>query len=276
MNTQLVNIQTASPHFETIDLTSFDLIALNSSGGKDSSVMCWYVRKLAEEQGVLDRLVIIHATFAEEWDDAEEVARKQAELLGIRFYVVTKGKGTKTPATLLEYAAYRQKWPDNRNRWCTSDFKRGPINKMIRRLCPRGRVLSVLGIRGQESNNRAKKDILCNVRRECNSRRTVQEWLPIFHLAESEVWAIIRENEISIAEAYKLGFSRLSCRICIFANRNTLLAAAWAHPELFENYVRVEREIGHRFKNKLSLAEIWEDRLQGVKPSGPLGFEAGL
>ncbi|MBQ1164012.1 phosphoadenosine phosphosulfate reductase, partial [Streptomyces sp. A73] len=74
---------------------------------------------------------------------------------------------------LLEEIRARGMWPDARNRYCTSDQKRGPSRKLIPELVaelgiPRvgsrparqARVLYCLGLRAEESSGRAKKPVL--------------------------------------------------------------------------------------------------------------------
>jgi hypothetical protein len=51
---------------------------------------------------------------------------------------------------------------------------------------------------------------------------------------------------------------RLSCCFCIFAPKKALEIAGRENPELLRTYVQVEAEIGHRFRQDLSLAEVLE------------------
>ena len=51
-----------------MDLTTYDIILVNTSGGKDSQSMLDFVHGLAAEQGVADRLVAVHANLGRmEW-----------------------------------------------------------------------------------------------------------------------------------------------------------------------------------------------------------------
>jgi len=71
------------------NLRHFDLILLNSSGGKDSAAMLIVMKKLAEAQGVLDRVEVIHADLGgAEHDGVRELAEDQARRLGLPFHVV--------------------------------------------------------------------------------------------------------------------------------------------------------------------------------------------
>jgi len=252
-----------------MDLTAYDLILLNTSGGKDSSVMAFMVTRMAEEQGVKDRLVLGHATFREEWTETEAVVKLQAEQLGIPFYVVRRGED------LLDYVRRRKMWPSSKARYCTSEFKRAPIGKLITQLAPgkdrRVRVLNVMGLRAQESPARAKKIVFQVNERRTNGRRHVDDWLPILGLKLEDVWQTIRENKIPQHWAYAIGMPRLSCRFCIFAPKAALVLAGKQKEniELLREYVQVEKEIGHSFREDMKIAEVLEE-VEAGKDAGPV------
>lgn len=71
------------------NLRYFDLIVLNSSAGKDSAAMLVVMKKLAEAQGVLDRIQVVHADLGgAEHDGVRELFEEQARLLGLPSHVV--------------------------------------------------------------------------------------------------------------------------------------------------------------------------------------------
>jgi hypothetical protein len=59
---------------------------------------------------------------------------------------------------------------------------------------------------------------------------------------------------------------RLSCCFCIFSPRSALLLAGKHNPELLAEYVAVEKQIGHRFRKELPLAEIQDALAKGEQP----------
>lgn len=250
-----------------MDLTTYDLVLLNTSGGKDSSVMAWNVTKMAEAQGVKDRLVLAHATFREEWKGTQEVVEKQAEQLGLLHHVVSRGED------LLDYVRRRKMWPSSKARYCTSDFKRAPIDKLITKLAPgidrRVRVLNVMGLRAEESPARAKKVPFKVNERRTNGRRHVDDWLPILSMKIGEVWDTIKANSIPQHEAYRLGMPRLSCRFCIFAPKSALVLAGKYNIRLLREYVAVEKEIGHDFREGFKIADVLAE-VEAGKDAGPV------
>ena len=71
------------------NLRHFDLVLLNSSGGKDSAAMLIVMKKLAEAQKVVSRVEVIHADLGgAEHDGVRELAEDQARLLNLPFHVV--------------------------------------------------------------------------------------------------------------------------------------------------------------------------------------------
>lgn len=152
----------------------------------------WYVTELAKAAGCLQRVVLVHATFREEWPGTVEIVQEQARHLGgLPVEVVTR-----PGESLLDYVRRRKKWPDAARHYCTSDFKRAPINKVITRLTrkpgwlawtQKRRVLNVMGIRADESKNRAKYVAFERDARRTNSVRIVDQWYPIFRLSEADV-----------------------------------------------------------------------------------------
>lgn len=276
------------------DLTRYDRILVSSSAGKDSQAMLDLVVTLADAQGVQrDRLVVVHADLGRmEWPGTRELAEEQARHYGLRFEVVSRigkvkvdnqgalYKRGETFGDMLDYAERRGKWPDNMNRWCTSDFKRGPIRSLLTRLHEEHgkgrafRVLCTMGMRAEESSKRAKFSPFTkgaapgkDTTEGCTALRSVETWLPLHDWTTDQVWERIRASGVRHHPAYDLGMKRLSCRLCIFAPDAALMLAGSQAPDLLADYVRVEEKIGHTFRNKFSLRVI-KDRLDaGERPT---------
>jgi len=261
-----------------VDLTDYDVILLNTSGGKDSQVMLGVVHALAVEQDVTSRLVAVHADLGRvEWDGVAALAREQAEHYGIRFEIVARPAGKDelakglTSGDLLDRIRARGKFPSSAARFCTSDHKRGQIAKVMTQLTheqrerraelglePRPiRILNCLGFRAEESAFRAKKPVFeVDAQASTKTTRHVDRWLPILGWKVDEIWEYIRVSGVRHHEAYDAGMPRLSCTFCVLAPKSALVLAAQLRPELAAEYAEVEAEIGHTFKHGLSMAEI--------------------
>ena len=236
---------------------------------------------LADSQGIpRNRLVVVHADLGRvEWEGTVELAEEQAKFYGLRFEVVSRIGGVAKRSgkvyqageeygDILDYTERRGKWPDSQNRWCTSDFKRGPIRKLWTQLVKEShdaegykyqvRILNCMGLRADESPARAKKTPFVHEEKLTNGNRHVDQWLPIHDWTTEQVWAVIKASGVPHHRAYDLGMPRLSCAFCIFAPKKALVLAGKHNRALLEEYVRVEKKIDHRFRLKLSLGEVLE------------------
>jgi 3'-phosphoadenosine 5'-phosphosulfate sulfotransferase (PAPS reductase)/FAD synthetase len=255
-----------------VELAEFDVIVVNTSAGKDSQAMMDVIVRRAREEGVLDRVVAVHADLGRvEWKGTRELAEKQANAYGIRFEVVKRAQGD-----LLEHVRDRKKWPSSTARYCTSDHKRGQVARIFTKLVAEAReagitdrpvrILNAMGIRAAESPARKKKVPYQRDERASNGKRDVWTWYPIFTWTEAQVWETIQRSGVPHHPAYDLGMPRLSCVFCVFAPKAALLVAGKHNPELLAEYVEVEQEIGHTFRKDFSLVELAEALERGEEP----------
>lgn len=262
-------------YMDSINLHSFRWIVVNSSGGKDSQTALRRVVLACDAAGVdRSRIVVSHQCLGRmEWAGTRALVERQAAFYGLRVEVSSYRNLAGVGLSLLDYVKARRKWPDSQNRFCTSEFKRGPGGRVIVTLFREspGAVLNVYGFRAAESPARAAKVVYGRNARFSSAARLVMDWLPIHEMSDSEVWKDINRSGVPSHAAYKLGMPRLSCVFCIFAPRAALLIAGRANPELLDEYCTVEAEIGHTFQNGRSLASIREAIRGGESPGAISG-----
>jgi 3'-phosphoadenosine 5'-phosphosulfate sulfotransferase (PAPS reductase)/FAD synthetase len=253
----------------TPDLTSYDLILLNTSAGKDSQATMDVMVDLAREREVTDRLLAVHCDLGRvEWPGTKELAAEQAQRYDLPFQIA---RNRKYSGDLLGRIENRGKWPDRGNRYCTSEFKTGPVKRLCTRLVREKReagmdrqvrILNCLGIRASESPARAARHPFKHLDNEdhntgwTNGLRWVDEWLPIFTWDETDVWDRIRASGVPHHPAYDQGMPRLSCSFCVLAGKSALVRAAQLRPELAQEYLALEQKMDFRFKDELSMADI--------------------
>lgn len=106
-------------------------------------------------------------------------------------------------------------------RWCSPALKIDVLAGAIRGQdrFGDGRTLVVTGERAEESPARARYKVFEPHRTSCG-RRHVDHWRPIHDWSERQVWDTIAAASIRPHPAYSLGWSRLSCRCCIFGSPN--------------------------------------------------------
>lgn len=236
------------------------LFVANHSGGKDSQAMLIRLLEVIPR----DRLIVAHASLGEvEWPGALELAQRQAKDAGLPFIVAT---AVKTFVQMVEHrytvrpGPNSSCWPSSENRQCTSDLKRGPIEREVRRYVKTtgySTVVSCMGIRAQESRGRAKQLAF-----RANERGTIRgrawfEWLPIHLLTRDEVFQAIAAAGQQPHPAYALGNDRLSCVFCIMGSPGDIANGARHNPELFRKLVQIERRTGYTMhQSRRSLEEL--------------------
>lgn len=254
-------------------LHDYDIVIINTSGGKDSIVAIWDIVETAKRQNYpLDKIHLSHQCLGRmEWKGTKELVKKQAEFFGLQVHYSTRRDKNGHEGNLLEYVLNRGMWPSNMQRFCTSDYKRGPGARVVTALTKdlgKCKVLHVFGFRAQESPARKKKEVLKINKKLTTQTREVYDYLPVHDWDTLTVWGVIKENNIPYHFAYDLGMPRLSCVFCIFSPFDALLIAAYENPELLDEYIEVEEKIGHTFRDGFSLKEVREAMRAGVKPKG--------
>jgi DNA sulfur modification protein DndC len=211
------------------------LFVVNHSGGKDSQAMTIRLARVIPR----DQLVIIHAHLpGVEWEESVEHIQKTA--LGIEVHVCQAVK------TFFEMVEHRGKFPDAHRRQCTSDLKRGPIEKVIRKIVA-GRenktVVSCMGLRADESPGRAKKETFKLDEKNSKAGRTWFTWLPIHSMTTDEVFNTIHGADQKAFWIYYAGMTRKSCCFCIMASKHDLKTAARLRPKLAQRYIETEERL---------------------------------
>ena len=229
------------------------LVAVNHSGGKDSQALYATIREMVPD----DQIFVVHADLGEvEWPGVKEHIRANIKHpLHLAQAIYKDG----SPKTLLDMVERRGKWPSAGQRYCTSDLKRGPCNKLIRAEAERRGtklVVSCFGFRAEESAARAKRSPWARNERMSKAGRDWFEFAPLLAWKEADVWAKIAASGQRRHWAYDAGMTRLSCCLCIMASRADLERAAALRPDLHRRYADLEEAMGHDFRHKEPIADI--------------------
>lgn len=255
------------------------LFVINHSGGKDSQAMYLMLRDLVPAA----QRIIVHADLGEvEWPGA--VDHIKATTAGEPLHVCRSRRG------LLQMITERGMFPSPSQRQCTSDLKRGPIERTIRGLVedrvadfigvPRGArtlnmygrsaamvagcglVVNCMGMRAEESPGRSKLTPFKRHHGNSKAGREWYDWLPIHGWTTVEVFGRIAAADQAPHWVYAAGMSRFSCCFCIMSNKADLTTAARLNPDLYRRYVELERLTGQvmmmpsKTKGRLTLEEI--------------------
>lgn len=219
------------------------LFAINHSGGKDSQAMFDYVTAVVPAAQV----VVIHADLPEvEWDGVQDHIRAT---IGAAPLHVCRNENK----TLLQMIERRGMFPSPENRQCTSDLKRGPIERTLRGIVKARRaagvegahiVVNCMGMRAEESTSRSKLTTFKLNNGNSVAGREWYDWLPIHDWLVGDVFGRIAAAGQDPHWAYGAGMTRLSCCFCIMASRADLTTAARLNPTLYRRYVELEKSTG--------------------------------
>lgn len=257
------------------DLGSYDKVLVGFSGGKDS-IAC--VLALLENGVPPERIELHHhdidgdgETFMD-WPITKDYCRKFAQALGIPIYFSWREGGferemlrdnQRTAAVHFEKPdgtvgqsggihgplGTRRKFPQVSasltTRWCSGSLKVDVMAASIRNQerFDGKRTLVVTGERAEESSNRAKYKTF-EPHRSNSGGRTVDQYRPVHAWSEQKVWDIMHEHGIVPHPSYQLGYGRLSCRHCIFANANQIATNNALYPESTAKVAAREKEFG--------------------------------
>ena len=243
------------------------LFVVNHSGGKDSQAMYLYLRQFVP----IEQLVIVHADLGDvEWPGAVDHIRTTTNNEPLHICRSRRG--------LLQMIEERGMFPSPSQRQCTSDLKRGPIERTIRRIVsdrmanfPGVRtateaganiIVNCMGMRAAESSGRAKLSSFKLSQRNSKAGREWYDWLPIHSLLTDEVFKFINVAGQLPHWVYSVGMTRFSCCFCIMASKADLTIAARLNPALYRRYVGLERSTGQvmmmpsKKQGKLTLEQI--------------------
>lgn len=205
---------------------------VNHSGGKDSQAMFNLIASLVPAS----QIYVLHAALGiVEWP-------------GVIDHITNTIHGhelhtCRSRRTLIEMIQERRMFPSPSLRQCTSDLKRGPIERTIRQAGFK-LIVNCMGMRAEESTNRARLQTLKFSTRNSKNGREWHDWLPIHHWSTNEVFDYIAASGQQPHYAYALGMSRLSCAFCIMASKNDLTVSAKQNHKVFRIYVDLEKSTG--------------------------------
>jgi 3'-phosphoadenosine 5'-phosphosulfate sulfotransferase (PAPS reductase)/FAD synthetase len=213
------------------------LFVVNHSGGKDSQAMFSAISQVVPHS----QIIVIHAILPEvDWDGVVEHIQENIQDAPLIFAQAKK--------TFFQMVEDRGMFPSPSFRQCTSDLKRGPIEREVRNYLKanpsfNGLIVNCMGMRAEESASRAKLETLKLNAKNSVAGREWYDWLPVHHWKIADVFNEIQDRGQKPHWAYEAGMSRLSCCFCIMANQSDLKTAARLVPDLYRRYVETERRL---------------------------------
>lgn len=248
------------------------VVAIGVSGGKDSVAVALSVARHLDEIGHTGPRVLIHSDLGRvEWKDSLPACERLAEKMGWELMVVRRKAGDmlarwqgRWTANVKRYAELScvkliLPWSTPSMRFCTSELKSKVIAAGLRKRFPAAEILSVTGIRREESANRAKMPVDAPNSDLARKHATGITWNAIIEWGIGSVLQEIADAGLELHEAYtKYGTSRVSCAFCIMSSGSDLLAAAGCedNQDLYRVMVELEAISGFGFQGSRWLADV--------------------
>ncbi len=270
----------------------YDVFIVCFSGGKDSIALVLYLLSIGVPPHKIE-LWHHNVDGSEEepvfmdWECTPDYCRKFAKAFGLKFYLSWKEGGFKremlrnnqptAPTTFVTPSGElvtiggkgdpgtRLKFPqvaaDLKVRWCSAYLKVDVGAAAIRNQ-PRFnglRVAVLSGERGEESTARSKYRMFEPDRADLRNGRVprlVDRIRPILKWTEKEVWDIIRKYRVRVHPCYYMGWSRCSCKFCIFGNADQFASANSISPKIGNEMIELEKSFGVTMKRNTDLESL--------------------
>ena len=264
-------------------------VAIGVSGGKDGSVAASVTLAYLNAIGHTGPRLLIHSDLGRaEWKDSGDICQQLATRLDTELVVVRRSAGDMVDRWLTRWANNVTRysdlqcvklilpWSTPSMRFCTSELKSAIIARYLTNRFRGQPIISVTGIRRQESANRAKKPVsVANKLLTNNTRQTSGiDWNPVIEFKEDDVWATHHHQQLPIHPAYSVyGSSRVSCGFCIMAKEADLQASARAeyNHDLLREMVELEITSSFSFQSDRWLGDVRTDLLTEQQRAGIIG-----
>lgn len=251
--------------------------AFSLSGGKDSTLAAWAATSLLDRLGhPRDRRIAIHADLGRaEWRSTPAMVETVAAMLGVPLIVVRRSAGDMVARWEQRFAAGKARyealenyhligpWSSSSLRFCTSELKAQVIGPELARRLRGETIVSVIGLRREESIARRFTPISRAdhrfARPDNRAGTRMLSWHPLVDWTTDEVFAVHDAYRLPLHESYRIyGASRLSCAFCVLASGADLAASASATDNLglYRHLVAMEADSTFSFQSARWLADV--------------------
>lgn len=262
------------PELVSEQLAAGCVVAIGVSGGKDSCAVAFATNEYLDAIGHTGPRVLVHSDLGRiEWRDSLPTCERLAAATGLELIVVERKAGGMIERWQKRWrdnvARYRNlscvklilPWSTQSMRFCTSELKVDVITSALKKRFPGRTILSVLGIRRDESAKRRKAEVVKpQAKLTAEKKGTVGwDWHPILDWTLDDVFPYLDERGFEAHEAYRVyRSSRVSCSFCILASARDLRASASCpdNQAVYRELVGLEAESAFHFQAGSWLGDV--------------------
>jgi 3'-phosphoadenosine 5'-phosphosulfate sulfotransferase (PAPS reductase)/FAD synthetase len=263
----------STPEIETL-LHEGAPVCIGVSGGKDSCAAAFATNDYLDSVGHRGPRVLVHSDLGRiEWRDSLPTCERLATALGLELIVVRRAAGDMMDRFLVRwdnnvarYAALEcvkliLPWSTPSMRFCTSELKTAVICRELIRRFPGQTILSVSGIRRDESTGRSKAPTAKEQSKLTSITHGTRglDWHPIAGWLKDDIFSYLEEKSFPLHEAYVIyGTSRVSCSFCIMSSKGDMAASASCpdNHDVYREMVELEARSTFSFQENTWLGDV--------------------
>lgn len=212
-----------------MDFQKIDWFVVGISGGKDSTaLLLWLKYEFFPKNNIpIHKLICIFTdtqneadlTYRHIWLISKKL-RRVKWLQSEGFYNLAKRK---------------KRFPSTKARFCTTELKLIPSMGFMNTL--QGNILSVSGVRADESKERAELSEFGDALESFHGYTT---WRPLIDWTIEDVFLIHKRYKFPLNPLYGMGFTRVGCMPCIMSRKKEVRLMAKQMPERIEMLAEAE------------------------------------
>lgn len=277
-----------------MNISDYDKYIVAFSGGKDSTACFLNLLEMGvpkEKIELWHHLVDGKDDIFMDWEVTEDYCRSFAMAFDVPIYFSWKVGGFRgemlrenqltaptsfeTPEGNIETVGgktgkkntrrkFPQVSPDLSVRWCSAYLKIDVCSTAIRNQDRFNGIKTAVisGERGEESKARSKYKKIEPDKSDLRNGKRIQRYVdrlrPIRDWKESKVWQIIERFNVVVHPCYYLGWSRCSCKYCIFGNADQFASSAKVSPDGLLDLAQLESDFGVTLKRETDLLSLVE------------------
>jgi 3'-phosphoadenosine 5'-phosphosulfate sulfotransferase (PAPS reductase)/FAD synthetase len=255
-------------------------VAIGVSGGKDSCAAAVATIEYLNTQGHKGERILIHSHLGRvEWKDSLPTCKRLAKTLDMELVVVRRETGDMMDRWLSRWKSNLERysslecvklilpWSTPSMRFCTSELKTVIISRYLVNRFPGQTILSVSGIRAQESSKRAKEPVFKQQplltksapRNGSYGRTQGYNWHSIISWSTEDVFSYLASKRFTLHEAYTdFNMSRVSCAFCIMSSKEDLINATTCddNHSIYQEMVQLEIDSTFSFQSNIWLGDV--------------------